>query len=99
MLAAPPSAPAMFGRTLTDPSRVTPIAGAAGVTVAELFARCAAGIAETRVFIGELSGADWDRIGVHIIRGEISLAGIADGMIARHLEEHADQLDRLAAGA
>lgn len=97
VLAAPPSSPATFGRTLTDPSRVTPIAGAADVSVAELFARCAAGVAEARALIGELSGSDWDRIGVHVVRGEVPVAGIMESMLARHLEEHADQLERLAA--
>lgn len=97
VLAAPPEAPASFGRTTTDPSRVTPIAGAAGTPVAELFARCAAGIEEARVFIATLSGGDWDRIGVHVVRGEVPVSGIMESMLARHLEEHADQLDRLAA--
>jgi hypothetical protein len=99
VLAAPPESPASFGRTTTDPSRVTPIAGAAGTPVTELFARCAAGIAEARAFIATLSGGDWDRIGVHVVRGEVPVSGIMESMVARHLEEHADQLDRLAAVA
>ncbi|MFN8623664.1 MAG: hypothetical protein U0869_23230 [Chloroflexota bacterium] len=99
ILAAPVDAPASFGRTTTDPSRVVPIAGAAGVPVAELFARCSAGIAEARMFIAGLSGGDWDRIGVHVVRGEIPMSGIMERMIAGHLEEHAAQLDRLAAEA
>lgn len=99
VLAAPPEAPASFGRTLTDASRVTPIAGAASLPVAELFAGCAAGLAEARRLLGELSGTDWDRIGVHVVRGEVPVSRIMEAMIADHLEEHAAQLERLAAEA
>ena len=67
--------------------------------VAELFARCSAGVAEARAFIAGLSGGDWDRIGVHVVRGEIRMSGIMERMITGHLEEHANQLDRLAAEA
>lgn len=99
VLAAPPDAPASFGRTTTDPSRIDPIAGAAGTPVGVLFARCSAGIAEARGFIATLSGVDWDRVGVHVVRGEIAVSAIMETMLARHLEEHADQLDLLAAAA
>jgi hypothetical protein len=98
VLAAPADTPASFGRTTTDPSRVTPITGAAGTPVEELFARCSAGISEARAFIATLSGGDWDRVGVHVVRGEVPVSGIMESMLARHLEEHADQLDRLATG-
>jgi len=97
VLAAPPDAPASFGRTTADASRMAPIAAAAAVPVPELFRRCAAGIAQARTFIGALAGPDWDRIGVHVVRGEIHVHGIMDAMIADHLEEHAAQLERLAA--
>jgi hypothetical protein len=98
VLAAPPVAPASFGRTTTDASRLTPIAGAAGTPIETLYGRCSAGIAEARAFIATLSGGDWDRIGVHVVRGEVPISGIMESMLARHLEEHADQLDRLAQG-
>jgi len=98
VLAAPPDAPAAFGRTTADTSRMTPIAAAATVPVPELFRRCAAGIAAARAFIGVLSGSDWDRIGVHVVRGDVPVGGIMEAMIATHLEEHAAQLERLAGG-
>jgi hypothetical protein len=97
VLAAPVDAPASFGRTIADPSRIGPIAGAAGMPVEELFARCSTGITEARALIAGLSGGDWDRVGVHVVRGEVPVSGIMESMLARHLEEHADQLDRLAA--
>jgi hypothetical protein len=99
VLAAPAHAPAAFGRTTTDASRIGPIAAAASLPADELFRRCAAGIAEARALIGELSGPDWDRIGVHVTRGAIPVSGIMETMIAGHLEEHAAQLERLAADA
>jgi hypothetical protein len=99
VLAAPADAPASFGRTTTDTSRVVPIAGASGVPVAELLARCCAGIAEARSLVTGLSGADWDRVGVHVVRGAVPVSGIMERMVAGHLEEHAAQLDRLAASA
>ncbi len=97
VLEAPADAPASFGRTGTDPSRVDAIAAASGQPVGELFARCRAGLDDARTLIEGLSGADWDRVGIHVVRGEIPVSGILDGMVTRHLEEHADQLDRLAA--
>jgi hypothetical protein len=97
VLAAPAEAPASFGRTTTDASRVEPIAAAAGVPASELFRRCAEGIAAARVLIGELAAPDWDRVGIHVVRGEVPVGAILESMVARHLEEHADQLERLAA--
>lgn len=97
VLAAPPDAPATFGRRTTDASRMDPIDGAAQVPVPELFARCAAGIAAARTFLGTVHGADWDRVGVHVVRGETPVRRIMEAMLADHLEEHAAQLERLAA--
>ena len=99
VLVAPADVPASFGRRLDDPTRVTPVAGATGVSVGELFARCAAGIAEARVLIATLSGRDWDRIGVHVTKGDVPVSGILESMIAGHLDEHTAQLERLATGA
>ena len=96
VLAAPVGAPATFGRTTTDASRVDPLAAAASVAVAEQLARCMAGIAEARTFIGGLSGTDWDRVGIHVVRGAVPVSGIMETMLANHLEEHAAQLERLA---
>jgi len=96
VLAAPAEAPDTFGRRTDDPTRVTPIAGAAVVPVSELYGRCVAGIAEARAFIATLSGADWDRIGVHVTKGEVPVSGIMESMVAHHVEEHAAQLELLA---
>ena len=99
VLAAPPDAPATFGRTTSDPSRVTPIAGAAGVPVADQLARCSAGIADARALIASLTGTDWERIGLHVVRGEVPVGAILETFLAAHLEEHAAQLERLAGRA
>ena len=96
VLAAPADAPATFGRTATDPTRVGPLQVAGMVPVAEQLARCGAGLADARAFIDGLSGSDWDRIGIHVVRGEVSVGGIMETMLANHLEEHAAQLERLA---
>ena len=57
---------------------------------------CVAGISAARAFVATLSGADWERVGVHVTRGEIPVGGIMETMVAGHLEEHAAQLERLA---
>jgi hypothetical protein len=97
VIAAPPDAPATFGRRITDASRMDPIDGAAQVPVPELFARCAAGIADARAFLGTVQTADWERVGLHVTRGETPVRRILEGLLVDHLEEHAAQLERLAA--
>lgn len=96
VLAAPVDAPARFGRRLDDPTRVAPVTEATTVPIGELLSRCAAGIAEARAFIATLSGADWDRIGVHVTKGAIPVSGILESMVASHLDEHIAELERLA---
>lgn len=98
IIAAPVGAPAGYGRTLGDPSRLAPLVEAGGISLDDRWAACRAGIAEARALIATLSGDDWDRVGVHVVKGPQTVGQIVEVTLAGHLEEHADQLDRLARG-
>lgn len=99
ILAAPPEeGPVAFGRVKTDPGRVAAIERDRGQPVAELADRMAGQVVELRRMIEELSPEAWRRRGLHQTLGEMDLPGIFEMFLVGHLEDHAAQLDALAAG-
>ena len=50
-----------------------------------------------RTYLVGLSGSDWSARGVHARRGEMTVAQIVERFVVGHLEEHAEQLEKLAA--
>ena len=46
-------------------------------------------------YASSLTPEEWAAIGLHPVRGEMTAHDIAQFFIVDHLEEHADQLDRL----
>ena len=92
--------PIPFGRVKTDTNRVAAIERDRATAITELHARLTGGIDATRAFIDSVPDTAWTRVrGVHSTLGEMSLAQIVEEFMVGHLEEHADQLDGLAAGA
>jgi len=87
--------PAPFGRTKADPGRLAAIAGGRERTPAEALDEVVAGIAGIRALLAELPDAAWRRSGLHSSLGVMPLTRIVDEFLVGHLEEHADQLDRL----
>jgi hypothetical protein len=99
VLAAPVDDPATFGRRVTDDSRLDPIRSAETVPVQQLLAGCRAGLAEARALAASLGPDEWERLGSHVVRGAMTVGDILERNIGNHLDEHATQLERLAAEA
>jgi hypothetical protein len=88
---------APFGRVKTDEARVAAIERDRSRRVDELAERLHAHREQLRAFLVELNDADWRRTGTHPKLGLMSMVAIVEDFLVGHLEEHADQLDELAA--
>lgn len=97
VIAAPGSEPAPFGRTLSDARRVGEIERRRGEAPAALMATIREEAARLREFLTGLDAAAWRARGLHPTLGVLPLPEIVAHFLVGHLEEHADQLDRLAA--
>ncbi|MDQ3870673.1 MAG: DinB family protein, partial [Chloroflexota bacterium] len=97
ILAADPARqPIPFGRTKTDRGRLAAIERDRHEPPAALLVRASTAIAEARDFVERLELDRWSARGLHPTLGEMDVSRILDEFIVRHLEEHADQLERLA---
>ena len=90
--------PLEFGRVQSDAVRIGLIERDRILPPRELLARIAADAGRVAARLGELSGADGDRIGLHPTLGEISVGGIAERFIAGHLEDHVRQVEAILEG-
>ncbi len=88
-----------FGRTKADPGRIGAIEAGRRESPTAQMQDLGRALAAARDRFAALSAADWEAIGLHPTLGEMSVARIADRFIVSHLEEHAEQLERLAAAA
>jgi hypothetical protein len=91
--------PVRYGRTKTDPRRIAGIERDRREDPHALLARAKADIARTREFLRGLAPEAWSYVGLHPTRGEVPVTRIVNDSVVGHLEEHADQLDGLAAQA
>jgi len=89
--------PVPFGRTSEDPGRVGAIEAGRHEPPTEQMARLAGALMLLRTYLVGLSEAQWDARGRHPRRGEMTVEEIVDRFVVSHLEEHADQLEKLAA--
>ncbi len=87
--------PVSFGRVATDPDRLAAIEEGRSESPADQMARVTAAVAAFRTYLGSLSAQDLAVHGTHPTRGEMDVRTIAEHFVVSHLEEHADQLDRL----
>ena len=99
VLAAPGGEPAPFGRTKTDEGRLAGIERDRNESPRALMERVTRDLASVRTFVRSLPPEAWDRVGVHPARGEMPLLAIVETFEVKHLEEHADQLEGLAAAS
>jgi hypothetical protein len=97
VLEAPEDERAPFGRTKTDESRIGAIERDRHESPAELMGRVRGTLEDLRAFVATLDAADWEREGIHPVRGPVSVRTIIERFEVDHLEEHADQLDSLSA--
>lgn len=89
--------PVPFGRTKEDPDRLAGIESGRAVPTAELMAEVHSGIETTRRYLPTLTAEQWSSVGLHARRGEMPVSRIVKQFVVDHLEEHAEQLDGLAA--
>ncbi|MFI5254535.1 MAG: DinB family protein, partial [Candidatus Limnocylindrales bacterium] len=94
--AAGAAEPIPFGRTRTDPSRAAAIEARRRDDRAALLGDVQAGIADARALCASLPAGEWSALGLHPVRGPMTVTDMVERFLADHLEEHAAQLDELA---
>ncbi len=90
------SEPVAFGRTKADPQRNEVIERDRNVPTEVLLRRITDQIKALGQTLEALPAEAWRARGLHSRLGEMSMAQIMEHFLVGHLEEHADQLDRLA---
>jgi hypothetical protein len=98
IVAAASEEPVPFGRLKTDPGRLEAIERDRHADPAGLLARVGESLADVTDTIRSWPADAWTRTGQHPVRGVMGMESIVERFIVEHLEEHADQLDGLAAG-
>ena len=96
ILAGPPE-PVAFGRIGTDPVRIAIIGRDRSLPVGELYVRVDDGVARWSGRLTALTRPQLEKVGLHPTRGEMSVAAIVERQIIGHMEEHAEQLERILA--
>ena len=89
--------PIPFGRVKTDPGRLEAIERERHTDPAALLERVRGSLAEVSDTLRSLSAEEWRARGVHPTLGEMNAERIVERFIVGHLEEHATQLDSMAA--
>jgi hypothetical protein len=89
--------PVPFGRTSADPGRVGAIETGRHEPPAAQMTRLSRALAHLRSYLLALDEAAWSSRGVHARLGEMTVAQIVDRFVVGHLEEHAEQLEKLEA--
>ncbi len=98
LLAAPEPQPKPFGRVKSDPDRIAAVEEARREDIQILLVLTLDAIAGVRQFLASFPVSAWELRGLHAGQGEMSMERIVDFFIVGHLEEHAGQLDSIAAG-
>jgi hypothetical protein len=99
LAAAPTAEPPPFGRLKDDPARVGGVERDRLKPREKLWTCVHDGIEQARAFFSRLTPDQLDRLGQHPVRGPKRVGFIFEQFVVKHLEEHADQLDKLAAQA
>jgi hypothetical protein len=92
------SEPVPFGRTKTDPERIAAIERDRDRPISELWARMRSQLADLWNLIEHMPAQDWAKRGLHATLGVMEMPRIFNEFLVGHLEQHAAQLDDLAAG-
>ena len=98
VIAQPTQPPVPFGRVKTDAGRIEAIERDRHTDPAALLERVRASLAEVTDAARSWDAATWRLRGMHPTLGEMTVERLVEHFIVDHLEEHADQLDALAAG-
>jgi hypothetical protein len=97
VIALPTTEPVPFGRVKTDSGRIEAIERERHTDPQALMDRVRAQLAEVVDAARSWTPEEWQRRGIHPVRGEMTVETIMKVFIVDHLEEHADQLDAMAA--
>ena len=89
--------PVAFGRTKTDAGRIDAIATGRHRPIAELAAETEASIGALEAYLATLDDAAWSARGLHPTRGVMDVPAMVKRFVTDHLDEHAAQLQSLAA--
>ncbi len=84
--------PPPFGRLLDAPERLEGVERGAALTPGELLPQAEAEIRAAAAAIRAMSPAERGKIGLHIRRGEMSVADVIEVFIVAHAEDHLAQL-------
>lgn len=87
--------PIGFGRTKTDPERIKAIEDGRHRPIAEQMSRLRSHVKELRAWLRSLPTTAWSIRGTHPTLGTMTVSQIVDEFLVGHLEEHAEQLERL----
>jgi hypothetical protein len=91
--------PVPFGRTKADPTRLGAIEQFRDLGPEDALERLRSALAFVRQGLMSLPEPAWGLEGRHSTRGVMTIEAIVRHFICDHLDEHADQLDRLAAAS
>jgi hypothetical protein len=88
--------PQPFGRLKDDPGRLAGIELGRNEALRRMRAEVGEEIAELKRYLSTLTPAEWNAVGLHPTRGPMDVEAIVGTFVVNHLEEHAEQLDKLA---
>ena len=97
VIALPTNEPVPFGRVKTDAGRLEAIEQDRHTDPKALLERVRGSLAEVSEAVRAWPAEAWTRRGAHPTRGQMTVDQIVERFIVEHLEEHANQLDTLAA--
>lgn len=97
ILAAASPEPVTFGRTRRDPDRIAAIERNRHRDATEQFAHVSASVGRLTDLLAAMTTDDWARTGRHETLGVMDLDAQLTHFHVGHYEEHADQLDGIAA--
>ena len=97
ILASHDAEPPMFGRTKKDPGRIAAIEQERRTDRAALWERVRGNIGALRSFIATVPDDGWLTMARHPTLGPMTVEEQVQEFLVGHLEEHADQLEELAA--
>jgi hypothetical protein len=98
VIGQPTQPPVPFGRVKTDSGRLEAIERDRHTDRVALLERVRAALADVSDAARSWNAETWRLRGMHPKLGEMTIERIVERFIVDHLEEHADQLDALAAG-
>jgi hypothetical protein len=96
VIAAYDGDPVPFGRLKDDPGRIAGIEMGRHGAVRQMRGQLRDEIAELKRYLAGLTSAEWNAVGQHATRGAMDVEAIVGTFVINHLEEHADQLDKLS---